>query len=165
MLIAHLIFIFWCQTQMFSVYSKNKGIGLTVPILLEGSVFADISHTQKQCYKPVIIVKCVFRVRKSVVFVFMIPPTANLPNSIWHPRLPVGWKHSVLQKIWVIDRISINPTQPKKPQHPSSKLYDQRYIKMRINPLINLQCQAHHLSLSVALVHAVLPSIWKPLWA
>ncbi len=24
---------------MFSVYSKNKGIGLTVPILLEGSVY------------------------------------------------------------------------------------------------------------------------------
>ncbi len=39
MLISHLIFIFWCQTQMFSVYSKNKGIGLTVPILLEGSVY------------------------------------------------------------------------------------------------------------------------------
>ncbi len=38
MLISHLIFIFWCQTQIFSVYSKNKGIGLTVPILLEGSV-------------------------------------------------------------------------------------------------------------------------------
>ncbi len=38
MLISHLIFIFWCQTQMFSVYSKNKGIGLTVPIPLEGSV-------------------------------------------------------------------------------------------------------------------------------
>ncbi len=36
MLISCLIFIFWCQTQMFSVYSKNKGIGLTVPILLEG---------------------------------------------------------------------------------------------------------------------------------
>ncbi len=30
----------WKQTQMFSVYSKNKGIGLTVPILLEGSVYA-----------------------------------------------------------------------------------------------------------------------------
>ncbi len=39
MLISHLIFIFWCQTQMFSVYSKNKGIGLTVPILLEGTVY------------------------------------------------------------------------------------------------------------------------------
>ncbi len=38
MLISYLIFIFWCQTQMFSVYSKNNGIGLTVPILLEGSV-------------------------------------------------------------------------------------------------------------------------------
>ncbi len=42
MLISHLIFIFWCQTQMFSVYSKNKGIGLTVPILLEGSVYMHI---------------------------------------------------------------------------------------------------------------------------
>ncbi len=40
MLISCLIFIFWCQTQMFSVYSKKKkGIGLTVPILLEGSVY------------------------------------------------------------------------------------------------------------------------------
>ncbi len=39
MLISCLIFIFWCQTQMFSVYSKNKGIGLTVPILFEGSVY------------------------------------------------------------------------------------------------------------------------------
>ncbi len=39
MLISRLIFIFWCQTQMFSVYSKNKGIGLTVPIILEGSVY------------------------------------------------------------------------------------------------------------------------------
>ncbi len=39
MLICCLIFIFWCQTQMFSVYSKNNGIGLTVPILLEGSVY------------------------------------------------------------------------------------------------------------------------------
>ncbi len=38
MLISCLIFIFWCQTQMFSIYSKNKGIGLTVPIILEGSV-------------------------------------------------------------------------------------------------------------------------------
>ncbi len=28
MLISCLIFIFWCQIQMFSVYSKNKGIGL-----------------------------------------------------------------------------------------------------------------------------------------
>ncbi len=27
---------------MFSVYSKNKGIGLTVPILLEGSVYIRI---------------------------------------------------------------------------------------------------------------------------
>ncbi len=42
MLISHLIFIFWCQTQMFSVYSKNKGIGLTVPILLEGSVYVKL---------------------------------------------------------------------------------------------------------------------------
>ncbi len=38
-LISRLIFIFWCQTQMFSVYSKNKGIGLNVPILLEGTEY------------------------------------------------------------------------------------------------------------------------------
>ena len=39
MCISWLIFIFWCQTQMFPVYSKNKGIGLTVPILMEGTVY------------------------------------------------------------------------------------------------------------------------------
>ncbi len=50
MLIYHLIFIFWCQTQMFSVYSKNKGIGLTVPILLEGSVYQnDGISNEKKC--------------------------------------------------------------------------------------------------------------------
>ncbi len=27
---------------MFSVYSKNKGIDLTVPILLEGSVYTEV---------------------------------------------------------------------------------------------------------------------------
>ncbi len=48
MLISCLIFIFWCQTQMFSVYSENKGIGLTVPILLEGSVYVCDPGPQKQ---------------------------------------------------------------------------------------------------------------------
>ncbi len=51
MLISWLIFIFWCQTQMFSVYSKNKGIGLTVPILLKGSVCISVyMYYEWHCY-------------------------------------------------------------------------------------------------------------------
>ena len=34
-----LMFIFLSQPQMYSVYCKNKGIGLAVPILLEGNVY------------------------------------------------------------------------------------------------------------------------------
>ncbi len=49
MLISCLIFIFLCQTQMFSVYSKNKGIGLTVPILLEGSVYIQVHLNKLEC--------------------------------------------------------------------------------------------------------------------
>ncbi len=42
MLISCLIFIFWCQTQIFSVCSKNKEIGLAVPVVLEGIVGAAV---------------------------------------------------------------------------------------------------------------------------
>ena len=41
-LISCLVYIFWRQTQMFSMYSKTKGskpIGLAVPIVLEGTVY------------------------------------------------------------------------------------------------------------------------------
>ena len=37
--ICHFAYIFWPQTQLSSVYCKNKGIHLAVPILLEGSVY------------------------------------------------------------------------------------------------------------------------------
>ena len=38
MLISYPIFIIWCQTQMFSVNSQNKGIDVAVPVVLEGTV-------------------------------------------------------------------------------------------------------------------------------
>lgn len=34
--------IFWCKTQMFPVDSENKGIGVTIPILLEESVYLNV---------------------------------------------------------------------------------------------------------------------------
>ena len=59
-LISCLIYIFWCQTQMISVYSRNKGIGLAVPTVLEGTVFLDILHQSQflplfSCFNPLLV--------------------------------------------------------------------------------------------------------------
>ena len=41
------MFIFWSQTKLSSGYSKNKGIGLTVPILFEATVFVFGSKSER----------------------------------------------------------------------------------------------------------------------
>ncbi len=70
--------------------------------------------------------KSAFRVRKSV---FLIPPTANLPNRILTPRVASWWKNNILQPSRQRTKSKItDSTQPKKP------------YKTPLNQLIYLQC-------------------------
>ncbi len=88
--------------------------------------------------------KYVFCVGMSVfVLVCVVPPTANLPNSILTPQA-ASWRktqHTASMEASKQTGSEIaHCTQSKKPLHPSNKLYDQRHNKTQINKLINLQC-------------------------
>ncbi len=73
MLISHLIFIFCYQTQMLSVYSKNNGIGLTVLILLEGSVFI-YTHTYRHWIYTILIMNFiwVYKMSKRIIWELLV---------------------------------------------------------------------------------------------
>ncbi len=102
--------------------------------------------------------KCLF-----FVLVYVIPPTAILPNSILTPRVASWWKTERITPMQAANKIEIaDSTRPKKPRHPSKKLYGQRHIKMWINQLIILQYEAYHLPLSIALIPVAFPQSGNP---
>lgn len=90
------------------------------------------------------------------VLAYVIPSTANLPNSIPPPRV-ASWCIAAMEVSKQTGSEIANSTRPKKPLHLSKKLYEQGNIKTRINQLISLQCKAHRLPLSISLVYLACP--------
>ncbi len=88
------------------------------------------------------------------VLVHVILPTASLPNSISTPWVTNMWKTqrtAAMEASKWTGSETVDSTQPKKPQLPSKKLYDERNIKMWINQLISFHfhCQLRSFLLRV----------------
>ncbi len=94
-----------------------------------------LCFSEKQCYSQLFCFEMCVPCR-NVCFCFGVTPATGNSNST--PGVAISnW--------------------PKKPQHPSKKICDQRHIKTRINQLINLQWKARRLSLLIVLVPVVCP--------
>ncbi len=89
------------------------------------------------------------------VLVCVIRPTSNLTDSISTARVASCQKTQRITAMetgkWIASDIA-DSSPPIKPQHPSKKLYEQRSIKIQINQLINLQCKAYRIPLSITIL-------------